>query len=422
MNSSEKSWEGWDMSSEWKEYNLEDCLDALIDYRGKTPQKTNNGIPLVTAKIIKSGRIETPTEFIAAEDYNSWMRRGIPKPGDVVLTTEAPLGEVAILGKEKVALAQRVITLRGQVNLLNSRYLYYLFQTEETQNQLRYRATGTTVLGIKQRELRKLPINLPPIEYQNDIVSILAPIDDRIALLRETNATLESIAQAIFKSWFIDFDPVKARQQGLEPQGMDAATAALFPDAFQDSGLGPIPAGWRVGRVENVLELSYGKALKSIDRILGDIPVYGSGGIIGYHNKSLVNESSIIVGRKGTVESLYWEDMPFFPIDTVYYVKGKMPLTYCYYLLETLGLNEMNTDAAVPGLNRNNVYRLPVIIPSKSLIEMYDSVIGKLRAKIRINKEKTQTLASIRDALLPRLISGRLRLPEAEAMVVEAGL
>ncbi|HED31883.1 MAG TPA: restriction endonuclease subunit S [Prosthecochloris aestuarii] len=410
------------MSSEWKEYNLEDCLDALIDYRGKTPQKTNNGIPLVTAKIIKSGRIETPTEFIAAEDYNSWMRRGIPKPGDVVLTTEAPLGEVAILGKEKVALAQRVITLRGQVNLLNSRYLYYLFQTEETQNQLRYRATGTTVLGIKQRELRKLPINLPPIEYQNDIVSILAPIDDRIALLRETNATLESIAQAIFKSWFIDFDPVKARQQGLEPQGMDAATAALFPDAFQDSGLGPIPAGWRVGRVENVLELSYGKALKSIDRILGDIPVYGSGGIIGYHNKSLVNESSIIVGRKGTVESLYWEDMPFFPIDTVYYVKGKMPLTYCYYLLETLGLNEMNTDAAVPGLNRNNVYRLPVIIPSKSLIEMYDSVIGKLRAKIRINKEKTQTLASIRDALLPRLISGRLRLPEAEAMVVEAGL
>ena len=98
------------MSSEWPELTLEECLDALIDYRGKTPTKTESGIPLVTAKVIKGGRIETPTEFIAPEEYDSWMRRGIPATGDVVLTTEAPLGEVAQLGSEKEALAQRVIT------------------------------------------------------------------------------------------------------------------------------------------------------------------------------------------------------------------------------------------------------------------------------------------------------------------------
>ena len=106
------------MSSESKPLPLEICLDALIDYRGKTPEKTNSGIPLITAKIIKGGRIETPTEFIAKDNYDSWMRRGIPKAGDVVLTVEAPLGEVAQIGNEKIALAQRVVTLRGKAGLL----------------------------------------------------------------------------------------------------------------------------------------------------------------------------------------------------------------------------------------------------------------------------------------------------------------
>ena len=137
------------MSFEWPELTLEECLDALIDYRGKTPTKTESGIPLVTAKVIKGGRIETPTEFIAPEEYDSWMRRGIPATGDVVLTTEAPLGEVAQLGSEKVALAQRVITLRGKKDFLDNTYLLYLFMTEEMQDQLKARATGTTVLGIK---------------------------------------------------------------------------------------------------------------------------------------------------------------------------------------------------------------------------------------------------------------------------------
>jgi len=135
---------------------LEECLDALIDYRGKTPVKTESGIPLITAKIIKGGRIETPTEFIAKDNYVAWMRRGIPKTGDVVLTVEAPLGEVAQLGHEKVALAQRVVTLRGKVGVLDSTYLLYLLQTEEMQSKLKARATGTTVLGIKQSELRKV--------------------------------------------------------------------------------------------------------------------------------------------------------------------------------------------------------------------------------------------------------------------------
>ena len=162
----------------------------------------------MTAKIVKNGRIEPPTEFIAESDYDDWMRRGLPEPGDVVLTTEAPLGEVAQLSRNKVALAQRVITLRGKQSVLHNTYLRYLLQSNFIQHQLEARATGTTVLGIKQSELRKVDLLLPPLATQKAIAQILGTLDDKIELNRQTNKTLEAIAKAIFKSWFVDFDPV----------------------------------------------------------------------------------------------------------------------------------------------------------------------------------------------------------------------
>lgn len=408
------------MNFDWPVFKLEDCLDALIDYRGKTPEKTKAGIPLVTAKVIKGGRIETPSEFIATKDYDTWMRRGIPKNGDIVMTTEAPLGEVAQLGPEKIALAQRVITLRGKAGFLDSTYLLYLLQTEGMQDQLKARATGTTVLGIKQSELRKISVSVPPMQLQKDATSVLSALDDRITSLYDNQTTLEAIAQALFKSWFIDFDPVQAKQEGREPEGINAATATLFPNSFEESELGLVPRGWQVGKVENLIELAYGKALKASDRLTGSIPVYGSGGITGYHNKPLVNGPSIVVGRKGTVGSLYWEDQPFFPIDTVYYVKAKTPLTYCFYQLKVLGLEGMNTDGAVPGLNRNNVYRLPVVIPANSVMDSFDDLVLPIRNRIFTNAVQAQTIAALRDTLLSRLISGQLRLHDADKLLCEA--
>src|SRR3989442_8805516 len=133
------------MASEWAVRSLEDCMEALIDYRGKTPEKASIGVPLITAKIVKGGRIEKPDEFIAVDDYEPWMRRGIPKAGDVVITTEAPLGEVAQLGAERIVLAQRLIALRGKPGLLDNGFLKFLLQSEDVQDQLRARASGTTV-------------------------------------------------------------------------------------------------------------------------------------------------------------------------------------------------------------------------------------------------------------------------------------
>ena len=214
---------------------------------------------------------------------------------------------------------------------------------------------------------------------------------------------------------------MRAKAEGREPESMDAATAALFPAEFEESALGLIPKGWTVQRLSDLLELSYGKALKSTDRRDGHVPVYGSGGITGFHDEPLVPHGSVIVGRKGTVGSLYWEDRPFFPIDTTFYVKPKtVPLTFCFYALQRLGLDSMNTDAAVPGLNRENAYRLEVTRPDAAVTKAFNDVTSSLRQAMRCNGDRAALLESVRDSLLPRLISGKLQLQNVPAQHEEA--
>ena len=400
--------------SEWRTLPLEDCMAAIIDYRGKSPNKTTSGVPLVTAKIVKGGKISTPEEFIAEADYEEWMSRGIPQAGDVVMTTEAPLGEVAQLDGSKVALAQRIITLRGKPGILDQNFLKFLLQSQPVQEELRSRATGTTVVGIRQSELRKVNLPLPPYETQRTIGNILGTLDDKIDLNRRMNETLEAMARAIFKSWFVDFDPVRAKACGEPPEsicrrlGLTPDSLALFPDGFQDSELGEIPKEWHPIRMDEILELAYGKALKANERIDGPVPVYGSGGITGYHDRRLIDGPAIVVGRKGTVGSLYWEDRPLYPIDTVFYVKPKAPLSYCYYLLQTLGLEAMNTDAAVPGLNRNNVYRLQVPLTPDPIQQAFDNVAMSFRNRIHANGRESEIIRNVRDTLLPKLLSAGL--------------
>ena len=294
------------------------------------------------------------------------------------------------------------------------RYCYYLLRSIDF---TKFNA-GSGVPTLNRNHVHPLSVRLAPKSEQLAIAVLLGGLDERINLLHQTNATLESIAKALFKSWFIDFDPVRAKAEGREPEGMDAATSALFPAEFEDSALGLIPKGWSVCRLSDLLELSYGKALKATDRRDGQVPVYGSGGITGHHDEALVQSGAIIVGRKGTVGSLYWEDRPFFPIDTTFYVKPKTaPMTFCFYALQRLGLESMNTDAAVPGLNRENAYRLELTTAPSPVLVAFDELTSTLRSIMRCNDERAALIASLRDSLLPRLISGKLRLPDAKEQV-----
>jgi len=230
-------------------------MEAIIDYRGKTPRKTAFGVPLITAKVVKGGRIEIPDEFIDPAEYDDWMRRGLPKAGDVLVTTEAPLGEVAQIENPKVALAQRLIALRGRHGRLDNTFLKFLMQSVFVQAQLKARASGTTVLGIKQSELRKVLLPLPELEEQQAIACILGALDEKIELNRRMNRTLEGLARALFQNWFVDFNPVRAKAAGQTPPGLAPHVAKLFPDAFEDSEVGAIPQGWLLRQIGDVVQV-----------------------------------------------------------------------------------------------------------------------------------------------------------------------
>src|SRR6185503_14993961 len=234
-------------------------MAAIIDYRGKTPRKSASGIPLITARIVKAGRIEPPTEFVDPSEYDAWMRRGHPRVGDVVVTTEAPLGEIAQLTDERVALAQRLILLRGKPGVLDNTYLKYLMMSSDIQSQLHGRASGTTVVGIKQSELRNIVLHLPAFNEQRDIAGVLGSLDEKIEQNRRTITALERVARALFRAWFVDFEPIKAKARGaVEFPAMAQHTFDELPTRFIDSEIGLIPVGWRLEAIGNAVEVKGG--------------------------------------------------------------------------------------------------------------------------------------------------------------------
>lgn len=425
------------MRSEWRTYTLDQCLDALIDYRGKTPVKTGAGIPLITAKVVKDGRLEQPTEFIAASDFNSWMTRGLPVVGDVVMTTEAPLGEVAQLRGLPVALAQRIVTLRGKKGVLDNDYLLYAMQSGPVQAQLLSRASGTTVVGIKQSELRKVTLNLPPLKLQVEAASVLRALDDRIDLLRQTNATLETIAQALFKSWFVDFDPVQAKAEGREPEGMDAATAALFPSEFEESALGAIPKGWRVGEIGKVADCVGGGTPSTKETTYWEPPVYhwatpkdlsglGSPVLLNtdrrLSNDGLAKVSSgllpagtLLMSSRAPIGYLAIAQVPL-AINQGFIAMlpgGVLPPEFLYFWCQTNMdcIKQKANGSTFMEISKTAFRPIPLVVPSQAVIARFAALAGPFFERISANEQHRRNLSDLRDTLLPRLISGQLRMP-----------
>lgn len=360
-----------------------------------------------------SGIVDYVDDYLIDGDYLL-----IAEDGENLRTRQTPIAFMA-RGKSWVNNHAHIVTGNEKAD---TRFLMYALQATDVGAYL----TGAVMPKLTQGNLNRIPITHPRLlDDQRAIAHILGTLDDKIELNRRMNETLEAMARAIFQSWFVDFDPVRAKASGesadsiCQRLGLTPELLALFPDSFEDSELGEIPKGWLPTRLDDVLELAYGKALKATDRIDGAIPVYGSGGVTGYHNEALIDGPTIIVGRKGTVGSLYWEDRSSYPIDTVFYVKPKLELTYCFYLLHTLALDTMNTDAAVPGLNRNNVYRLLTSLPDEKVRGAFDDVAMSVRRQMRANTEELKALSEVRDALLPKLLSGEISTAQMSDRLVK---
>jgi type I restriction enzyme S subunit len=438
---------GYSSIDSWRKVVLRDVLETVIDYRGKTPPKCRSGIPTLTAANVKQGRIDlSAVTYVSEATYQRWITRGLPKAGDVLITTEAPVGEVAPFpGDQTYLMTRRVIALRGKDDELHNKYLLYALMSPQIQSYIYGRVRGTTVSRILKPDILDMRIEIPGFDEQKAIAHILGTIDDKIELNRQMNATLESMAKALFKSWFVDFDPVidnalaagnpipeplQARAEVRQALGdkrkpLPEAIRLQFPDQFVfTEKMGWVPEGWESIPLGDALELAYGKSLPAPKRIEGKVPVYGSGGLSGYHNEALIQGPAIVVGRKGTVGSLYWVDDPLYPIDTVFYVKQKidyLPLYWIFQTLQQLDIKSMGADSAVPGVNRNAVYGARIMLAPEEVLRQYWKFISSIPKKVMLLGAECKSLSSLRDTLLPKLLSGELRIPDAEKLVAEVG-
>jgi type I restriction enzyme S subunit len=310
----------------------------------------------------------------------------------------------------------------GHESIANAGFVSHLLRLPETKDWLVRHAVGATMPNLNTGILSDVPLKLPPVAVQRDIAAMLDALDDRIALLRETNATLEAIAQALFKSWFVDFDPVRAKSQGVAPAGMDEATVALFPEGFEDSALGAVPRGWSVGKLEDLLVLQRGFDLPAQDRRSGAFPIIAASGPSGTHDEAMAKGPGVVTGRSGVLGRVFLELGDYWPLNTTLWVKEFRRASPCfaYETLHRLDFKAFNSGSAVPTLNRNHIHGLPHVLPPKHCVEAYEAVGLPLHQRRRALELQTRSLAEVRDTLLPRLISGQLRLPQAEEAIAEA--
>ena len=401
---------------EWKQYKLIDILDKVIDYRGKTPQKTESGIPLITAKIIKDGRILPPNEFIAENNYEKWMVRGIPQEGDVVLTVEAPLGEVAQLDNRKIALAQRVVTLRGKKGVLDNTYLKYFLMSNIGQARLKARETGTTVTGIKQSELREVLIDCPDYTTQIKIASILNAIDAKIELNRQINDNLEQQLQALYNEWFLenpksDWHSVNLSEIATFVSGYSYKGNELMENS--DTAMATIKNFERNGgfKIDGYKPIIPSAKLKVDQRArLFDILVA---------HTDLTQNAEVIGNAEILLSKDIYKDL-IFSMDLVKVnAKESFPFQFLLALLLKNSRFKSHCIGYVNGttvlhMNKRALPDYETIIPNLEDAQNINATAKAIFCQMSENLTEISNLTKMRDTLLPKLMSGELKINEID--------
>jgi len=408
---------------------IEEATERLIDYRGKTPPKTNAGIRLVTAKVVKGGQIhDEPAEYIAADFYDEWMRRGLPQKLDVLLTTEAPLGEVAIIRDDaRIALAQRIILLRAKSGLLDPLYLFYALQSDFGQGELKARASGTTVLGIKQSELRKVRVPVFPLPVQQRIAGILSAYDELIENSQRRIKILETMARALYREWFVHF-----RFPGHDSPRPQAGEGLGVRAGFVASPLGEIPQGWEVKKLSAVAEVnraqinarSAPEELHYIDISsvspgqIDSITTYAFADAPGRARRIVqhgdVLWSCVRPNRRSYAQVMHPEANTIASTGFAVLSATQVPLTFLYLATTTddfvAYLTNNATGAAYPAVTAPTFEKAELLVPSATLLKKFGDVTIPMAEEIHTLQRQIQNLRGTRDLLLPRLLSGQINV------------
>jgi len=410
------------MSSEWYRTTLGDICSKV--FSGGTPTSTNSTyydggtIPWLRTKEVNYGKIYETEEHITEVGFENSSAKLVPVNSVIVAMygNGDTAGRVAV-NKVPITTNQACCNLVVDTSKADYRFVYYYLMGQ-------YQALVDLKNGGAQQNLngqliKAFPISLPTIAEQVEISNVLESLDDRITLLRETNTTLEAIAQALFKSWFVDFDPVHAKMQGRAPEGMDEATAALFPDSFEESELGDVPKGWSTGKLADIASLKGGKMLdKTSFSDSGANPVFGGAGVMGFSDLSNSEGFVITVGRVGAYCGQYfWHQGRAWVNNNASLVSPINPDDSCWLFLwlKNVDMDLIKKGAAQPFVSNGDISDLKIVLPPSFVVDKFVQFVEPIFQKLSLIREKTQCLEVLRDTLLPRLISGQLSLKDCQA-------
>ena len=394
----------------FKTYIMEDALEEIIDYRGKTPKKSDSGIPTLSAKSVKNNHIDySSCYYISPDEYKRFMVRGFPKIGDVLLTTEAPMGVVARLDRDDVAIAQRLLTLRGKENVLDNEYLLYFLQSSSGQSLLRARETGTTVTGIKQSEFRKIQINIPEISIQKKIGGFLRVLDEKVEINNKINKNLEQQIELILLKTINDADtqPVK------------------LGDYLYIKGR----IGWKGLKKSEYLPVSDYRIINGESLTLSGIDWNKAGYISAERYEEspeiMLNIGDILLSKDGTIGKIGYVDKLETPTSVasgIFVIRNtrqaEISTQFIYYLLKSRLFKAFITSrtegSVIPHLYQKDFTEFEFQLPSPADMKTFDDTTAAMFSMVFSNLNENERLIHLRDSLLPKLMSGELDISDID--------
>lgn len=420
------------MRGEWETLSLRGAGVSLIDCDHRTPPAVTSGYPYVAIPQLKAGRLDlSDARQISDEHYIEWTRKAKPRHNDVILSRRCNPGETAYVpaGLE-CALGQNLVLLRSAGTKVDPPFLRWLVRSPQWWEQVgNFINVGAVFDSLKCADIPNFVLTIPPFVEQKAITAVLGALENKIELNRRMNETLEAIARALFQSWFVDFDPVCAKAEDREPPGLASDVADLFPTAFEESALGLIPQGWGVGTLGDVADnFREGVDPSEIDREVAYI------GLEHMPRKSIALDEwetadDLVSGKFvfSTGDILFGKLRPYFhkvgvaPVDGVcstdiLVIRPKRASFHAFVLGHVSSESFVNyADAAstgtkMPRTNWRDMANYKVALPPDNILSRFNELVAPMVQRIRANIHQSRTLAELRDTLLPKLLSGEVRV------------
>ena len=371
--------------SEWKEYKLKDVADVQTGPFGSQLHQSDYkaiGTPIITVEHLGENKILHQNLPLVGDKDKQRLNKYLLEEGDIVFSRVGSVDRRAYVSKKENGwmFSGRCLRVRANKKKVEPRFLSFYFGQESFKEHIRMIAVGATMPSINTDILSSVAVALPPLHEQESIASILSSLDDKIDLLHRQNKILEALAETLFRQWFVE----EAEER------------------------------WEAGTVKDFFTLQRGFDLPAQDRRDGKYPIISASGVNGYHNEGRVQAPGVTTGRSGLLGQVFYIMDDFWPLNTSLFIveyKLAKPL-FAYFFLETLDLEGLNGGSAVPTLNRNDVHSLEASLPPLELIDRFESLTQAMFRKVKENKNQIRTLTRLRDMLLPKLMSGKVRVKD----------